>query len=248
MRLRYFLFNALFLALLMGGFYQIQPVLLQHLVITYQTRQPDGLVLSLILVMSLLELTGLWFKWPILASQIGQNAPISRWVAFCSGILVLMCRGLVELFSGFFLMIASGTNDFNTFWQCLLGPPLLIFFFLKMAVVLTAIYGLIFPQATATYPVVRGWQPWLGDTLMTLGSAMAFTVSWDVGVAISPPLADQSWAAYIPTAFWYVICFFPSRAFFTLEEWLLPQPWFQRLVSGLVFIASMALALMSLTS
>jgi hypothetical protein len=232
--------NLLFLGLLVLFLRLIQPVLLDHLLVVYKQRQVDVGLGVFLMVIPLLELGGYWMVRPRLVNRIRLYKNESIWSTAGSYFFVLMMRGLVEMLWGFFVIASFGMRDLASPVQCIFGPILLGIIFLKFAMMMALIYQLITsPVEKLTAGPEIPWKGWLGDVLLNLYSLLAFCFSWDFMAAVSPPGMALTIGNMIGLAIFYSWCYFPSRSFAMLEEWLVQRKPVYRIVSFLIFAAGL---------
>jgi hypothetical protein len=211
------LVNLLFLGLSLAFFAYAQPWLLARTVSVYQERTTDALLGGVMIAAGVIEIIGLYLKWPHWQAQPPLRKP---WQVI--GIsLILMCHGFIDMIWGFFLLVSFNLMDFASPLQCIFGPLVLIFIFLHMALVLTAIYSFM-GSADGKFPAIQRMPAtaplgMLGDTALLVSSLVMFCISWDFMQAISPPPTGV--ISLLGYSLFYVWCYFPARAFSILPEW-----------------------------
>lgn len=237
---RYFppLTNILFLGLSLLFFAYAQPILLRRTLLVYRDRMPDPLLGGVMIATGVIEIIGLYLKWPHWQAQPPLRKP---WQVI--GIsLILMCHGLIDMFWGFFLLVSFNLMDFASPLQCIFGPLVLIFIFLHMALVLTAIYSFM-GSADGKFPAI--WQipvtttlGMLGDTALLVSSLVMFCISWDFMQAVSPPPTGA--IDLVGYSLFYIWCYFPARAFSILQEWQSQPGRVQQVFFWVVFLSGWA--------
>jgi hypothetical protein len=232
--------NLLFLGLLVLFLRLIQPMLLDHLLVVYKQRQVDVGLGIFLLIIPLLELGGYWLVRPRLVNRIRLYKNESIWNTAGSYFFVLMMRGLVEMLWGFFAIASFGMRDLASPVQCIFGPVLLGIIFLKFALMMILIYQLISTPADKfpEYSEVP-WKGWLGDVLLNMYSLLAFCFSWDFMEAVSPPHMVFTIGNLAGLVIFYSWCYFPSRSFAVLEEWLVRRKPVYLIVSFVIFAAGL---------
>lgn len=226
--------NAAFVGLSFTFFAYAQPWLLGRTVAVYQNRTPDIPLGLVMLAAGILQVLGVLIKWPAWNSMpefttLAQKSGVAAFTLF---------HFLIDAMWLMFLMMAFNLIDMESVFQCIVGPIAMGFFFVCMALVITAIYTFMGTEdGNLPGASIMKSTPGLnltGDLFLLIGSLVMFCISWDVMQAISPPpVGGMEIAAY---TFMYLWCYFSARVFFILPEWRSRPGWVQQAVFWIFLI------------
>jgi len=252
-------YNLLFNGLFLLYFTLVQPVLLTRL-----GRLPEhtDVVLGVFLVlMSLVELVGIWLKIPSLRENLKAWDNKSTLGAFAGGMVVLVHLGLIM-----FLFTLSATQAFGVDWAN--DPPFLLgllgfAFFMAMVakegVLLESLLDVVnHPESASGHRVPAffralhqrfpGMSVMLGDVLLSLFSAVAYTVTWERFFGSMPYTATTFWGKlgeYFAAAVLFCMIFPATQLPSTVEACLTRRSLSTRLISAGSFLLTMVIAILS---
>lgn len=258
--LAFLFYNLLFNGLFLLYFTLVQPALLARLArVPEQTDVALGLFLVL---MSLVELVGVWLKLPALRENLKAWGNKSTLAAFAGGVVVLVHLGLIM-----FLFTLSATQAFGVNWAndppFLLGLLGFVFFMAMVAkegVLLESLLDVVnHPESSAGHRVPAFFQAlhrrfpgmgvMFGDILLSLFSAVAYTVTWERFFGGMPLSATTFWGRlgeYFTVAFLFCMLFPATQLPSTIEACLTRRSLSTRLISTGSLLLTMVIAILSL--
>lgn len=181
-------YRNLLLNLLFGGYLLfLQPVLLRRLEATHGYSIPDPLIGSILLMLPLIELAGVYLKRPVFAFRFATCFPDNRSLLQNSRLRILAI--VFTFFSQLFDMSLSAVFAFAALKMlgitsqamlCLPVFPVIMFRGLFVGMMwYSAIFGEIAMKAPKQIDMRLAWHDLLGDVLLLFYAAIGYTVLWD---------------------------------------------------------------------
>jgi hypothetical protein len=178
------------LNLLFGGYLPfLQPILVCRLEATHGYSIPDPLIGSMLLMLPLLELAGIYLKRPLLAYHFAMRFPGNKNLFKDSRLQIL-----AAVFMSFSLLFGMSLLAVFTFaalkmlgivspaMLCLPVFPVVMF---RGCFIMMLWYGASFGEIAMEAPkqisMRLAWRDLLGDILLLFYATIGYTVSWDAG-------------------------------------------------------------------
>ncbi|MEJ5308419.1 MAG: hypothetical protein WHX52_01485 [Anaerolineae bacterium] len=258
--LAFLLYNVLFNGLFLLYFALVQPALLARL--ERVPEQADVTLGMFLVLMAIAELVGVWLKFPALRENLRAWYKASTLGAFVCGMAAMMHLGLIMTFFTLSMAQAFGMawSDDVPFLQGFLGFALFIAMIAREGVLLEILTKLLqnLKNPTAHYVPAffldlyersAGLSAVLGDVLLTLFSAVAYTVTWERFFGGMPFSAATFWGRlgeYMSAAALFCMIYPATQLPALVETWHTRQSLKTRLVSAGSFLLTMVIAILSL--
>ncbi|HOT93328.1 MAG TPA: hypothetical protein PLJ78_15920 [Anaerolineae bacterium] len=258
--LPFLFYNVLVNGLFFLYFTLVQPTLLARL--ERVPEQTDVALALFLVLMAVAELVGVWLKFPALRENLQAWYKESALGAFVCGMVALAHLGLIMSLFTLSTTQAFGLDWDNDppFWLGLLG---LIFFaamIAKEGVLLEILTNVLkYPQNPTGHYVPSFFQDLyrrtsslstvLGDVLLTLFSAVAYTVTWERFFGGVPFLATTFWGRlgeYLTAAGLFCMVYPATQLPALIQTWYTRQSLKTRLISAGSFLLTMVIAIFSM--
>jgi hypothetical protein len=236
-------------------FWQFQPDVLNYLARS-PARPAPAFGLALV-GLQLLELLGWWLKAPTLTAQINASRSQPPWIGFIFLMFAIMGHmGLVTTLLNFAVFDALGL-ELSGVEALLPGLLCLAFFILMLAkdgYLLVFLAGrppksALARRLTALVERFPHSAALLGDGLLAVFSALAYTVAWEQLVTVTPLRAATAGGRaleYFGAVILFCLAFPATHPLAVAEEWLVPRSRLARLLSLALFALAMLFALRAL--
>jgi len=255
----------LFYNLLFNGLFLLYFTLVQPALRTRLARVPDNtdVVLGVFLVlMALAELVGVWLKFPALRENLQAWYKASMFGMSVFGMAMLTHLGLIMFLFTLSMLHAFGVDWFAeaSFLQGFSGFAFFAAMIAREGVLLEVLTNVLRDPKNATghyvppffldlYQRSAGLSAVLGDVLLALFSAVAYTVTWERFFGGMPFSATTFWGRlgeYLSAAVLFCMIYPATQFPALLQTWYTRQSLKARLISAGSFLLTMVIAILSL--
>jgi hypothetical protein len=257
--------RTILLNLLFGGYLLfLQPIFLRRLETTHGYSIPDPLIGSILLMLPLIELAGVYLKRPVFAFRFAKRFPDSRSLFQDSRLQVLAM--MFMFFSLLFGMSLSAVFTFaalkmlGVISPAMLCLPLFPVMMFRAYFVMMLWYGTSFGEIAMKAPkqisMRLAWRDLLSDVLLLFYAAIGYTALWDANPFLQESalgnfffidfLPGTSWGDDFFALLYLLAVYIVLRSVYLVQDVFLEKSRTARLWSFLSFVAVLLIAIISI--
>jgi hypothetical protein len=226
----------------------VHPRLLDLLSHSRETGTPFVFLGLVLLGFQLWELAGIWLKLPLTQQRIREQPNPSVGAKLFVGIAQLSHLFLALVILNNILPLFGLRRicfDYDTrFVACALSTGAFLAVVIKELVILILIFREKEPTAYDLYRPLVKIREMAGEAFLLTFGMVGFTLSWNgLLTTLDPAEAVEPYVIWIVGMLLFMVLYPASRMVFTMEAWLVKQPWLNRLLTLVFFLITLAASL-----